>query len=234
MHEPPVSFHYIFKFINGTSKSFEIILDPKTLNSLKTPQETPPEWARLQYHRCQHCSLNEKEHAFCPIAVNIASLVDAFKEHSSYENVYVLVMTRQRDISKNTTVENALSSILGIYMVTAGCPIMEKLKPLVRYHLPFATLHETVVRIVSMYLLIQYFLKKKGKKPDWELKRLEAIYEDVMKVNAGISERLRSAAESDASLTAVASLNYFASLVPLIITDTLEEIEGSLLSYLSD
>lgn len=228
----PLSFNYIFKFMDGSSKSFEILLDHKTLRLIAPERQATPEWARLTFNQCHNCPLNESEYEFCPIAVNIANLVSAFSERASYENVHVLVMTKQRDISKNTTMEEGLSSLLGIYMVTSGCPRMEKLKPLVRYHLPFATINETVVRIVSMYLLIQYFLKRKGKKSDWDLKKLEAIYDEVMKVNVGISQRLKIAAEKDASITAVANLNYLASLVPLLITDTLDEIEESLNSYL--
>ena len=33
---------------------------------------------------------------------------------------------------------------------------MESLKPMVRFHLPFATVEETVFRSVSTYLLSQY------------------------------------------------------------------------------
>lgn len=230
----PLSFNYIFKFIDGTSQSFEIILDPRTLNCIGPGIQIYPEWARLSFNKCPNCPLNESKNEYCPIAVNIANLVAAFKDHSSYENTYVLVMTRHREYSKNTTIETGLTSLLGIYMVTSGCPIMEKLKPLVRYHLPFATLHESVVKVISMYLLIQFFLKRKGKKPDWDLKKLEKIYDDVMKVNSGISQRLKSAARNDASMTAISTLNHLASLVPFVITDTLDEIEDSLSSYLAE
>jgi len=229
--DKPLDFHYIFKFHDGTSKSFRVSLDPRTLNCIGPGPEVFPEWARLKYNQCPNCPLGG-EHEFCPVAVNIATLVSAFSDHSSYENAFVLVMTNQRDISKNTTVGEGLSSLFGIYMVTSGCPVMEKLKPLVRYHLPFATLHETVIRVVSMYLLIQYFLKKKGIQPDWELKKLETIYENIMKVNAGISQRLKSAAEKDASVNAISNLNYLASLLPFVITDTLDDIEDSLSSYM--
>ena len=227
-----LSFHYIFRATDGTSKSFEILLDPRTLNCVGPEVTSRPDWTRLSYKQCDNCPLDPEEHEYCPIALNITNLVAAFRDHPYYENVYVMVMTRERDTSKNTTVEKGMSSLLGIYMVTSGCPIMDKLKPLVRYHLPFATLHETTIRIMSMYLLIQFFLKRKGKKPDWEMKGLEAIYEEVRKVNAGIALRLKSAASSDASLNAIASLNSLASLVPLVITDTLDEIEDSLNAYL--
>lgn len=228
----PISYNYIFRFMDGDAKTFEILLDANTLICTSPKPETYPDWARLNYNRCENCSLDESHTEFCPIALNIGTLVNTFADRSSYENVYVRVITRPRDISKNTTIEEGLSSLLGIYMVTSGCPAMEKLKPMVRYHLPFATIHESVVRMVSMYLLIQYFLKRKGKKPDWELANLSNIYEDVRLVNEGISARLRAAASKDANINAIAKLDYLASLLPFIITDTLEDIEESMSSYL--
>lgn len=227
-----LNFLYIFRLVDGSVKTFDISLDAKTLNYIPTSKQALPEWARLNYYRCQNCPLDEDRYEFCPVASNIADVVNAFKDFSSYESAYVLVMIKARNISKNTTIQEGISSLLGIYMVTSGCPIMEKLKPLVRYHLPFATLEESVYRVVSMYLLIQYFLKKKGKKPDWDLKKIGDIYENIRLVNASMSERLKNAAHKDASITAVANLDYLASLVPFLINDTLGNIEESFSSYL--
>jgi len=227
-----LNFFYIFRLADGGIKKFDIFLDAKTLNYIPQNKQTPPEWAKLSYYKCNNCRLDETKHEFCPIASNIGDVVTAFKDSSSYENVFVRVITTARDMSKNTTIQEGLSSLLGIYMVTSGCPVMEKLKPLVRYHLPFATLEESVYRIVSMYLLIQYVLKKKGKTPDWELKKLTDIYENIRLVNAGMSERLKNAATKDASITAVANLDYLASFLPLLIDDTLAVIEESFSSYL--
>lgn len=231
--DKPIKLQYIFKFIDGVSSNFEIFLDATTLDCIM-PEAEPPDWARLIYYQCDNCPLDESEHKFCPIAANIGNLIDAFKDISAYETAHVLVITKQRDISKTTTIQEGLSSLLGTYMVTSGCPIMEKLKPLVRYHLPFATFQETVVRVVSMYLLIQYFLNKKGKKPDWEMEKLGNIYEEISRVNAGFSLRLKHAAKKDASLAALENLDCMASLLPLVITDTLDVIGKSLSSYLGD
>ncbi len=227
-----LNFFYIFRLADGNVKRFDVSLDAKTLDYIPASKQIPPEWASLNYYKCNNCNLDETKYEFCPIASNIAEVVSAFKDSSSYENAYVLVMTKARDFSKNTTIQEGMSSLLGIYMVTSGCPIMEKLKPLVRYHLPFATLEESVYRIVSMYLFIQYYLKKEGKKPDWELKKLGDIYENIRLVNAGMSERLRNAATKDASITAVANLDYLASLLPFLINDTLANIGESFSSYL--
>jgi hypothetical protein len=231
--EKPIKLHYIFKFFDGTSTTVEIQLDPGTLNCL-TPVDDPPDWARLTFNQCPNCPLKEAEHPCCPVAANISHLIYSFGDFSASETLNVMVLTKQRDYMKSTTVRDGLTSIMGVYMVTSGCPIMEKLKPLVRYHLPFASLEESVFRVVSMYLLIQHFLMKKGKKPDWELVQLEKIYDQIRQVNSGISKRLRNAAQKDAGLTALSNLDNLASLVPFVIDETLDKIENSLSSYLED
>lgn len=230
----PIKIHYIFKFIDGASTAFEVFLDAKTLQCINPIPASLPTWTELNYHKCENCTLNPRQFKHCPVAANIAGMVDAFRDFTSRETAHVTVMTRQRDYVKSTTLQEGISSLLGIYMTTSGCPVMAKLKPLVRYHLPFASLEESVVRVVSMYLLIQYFLMKKGRKSDWDLKKLEIIYDQIRKVNAGISHRLRHAAALDASVSALGTLDYTATLLPVMINDTLNAIESSLSSYLED
>src|SRR5437870_8103956 len=87
-----------------------------------------------------------------------------------------------------------------MYMVTSACTVMDKRRPMVRFHLPFGSMEETVYRAVSMYLTAQYLLMRKGKTPDWDLKKLVEIYKAVTHVNRGISNRLSSASEEDANM----------------------------------
>lgn len=227
-----LDFLYIIRLTDGSVKKFEIALDAKSLNHIPSRKYDPPEWARLGYKKCTNCPLDEASHEFCPIAVNISGIVDEFRNASSYENAFVMVMTRERDMSKNTTIQEGLSSLIGIYMVTSGCPVMEKLKPLVRFHMPFATLEESVFRIVGMYLVMQYYLKTKGKKPDWELKKLGEIYDNIKVVNACMAERLRGVSVKDGNISAVEDLDELASLVPILINETLASMEESFSAYL--
>jgi hypothetical protein len=103
--------------------------------------------------------------------------------------------------------------LIGIYMVTGGCPIMEKLKPMVRFHLPFATIEETKYRAISMYLLAQYFLYQRDSQPDWDLKKLAETYENIRIVNESFCKRLRTIEGKDANLNAVVVLDIFADSV---------------------
>ncbi len=221
-----INYHYKFIFNNGIEKDFNVRLDNKTLDLVQAKREGYPEWAELKFFKCSNCPLEEDKHKFCPIAINLEDLIEFFSASLSYEEVDVSIETEERKYIKHTSLQRGLSSLLGIYMVTSGCPIMEKLKPMVRHHLPFATPEETKYRVMSMYVLAQYFLYKRGKKPDWELTNLAKIYEDIRIVNDCFCRRLSNITIRDASLNAIVHLDIFASSVTTSIEkDTLDEIE---------
>ena len=153
-----VAFRYVFTFKNGPEKEYIIRLDKKTLRLIQPEDRPPSPWAALKSFKCPNCPLDESEHEFCPTATDIIELTDYFKNRDSIEEVEVLVETQERKYLKQVPLHVGLSSLLGIYMVTTGCPVLEKLKPMVRYHLPFASIEETTYRSITMYLLAQFFL----------------------------------------------------------------------------
>ncbi|HLD28985.1 MAG TPA: hypothetical protein VJC03_01495, partial [bacterium] len=159
-------------------------------------------------------------------------IIDTFKNTVSYEETEVDVKTREREIKGKLPVQKALSSLLGIYMPTSGCPILAKLSPMARFHLPFATVEETVFRSVSTYLLGQYFVMKEGGKPDLELKELKRIYEEIEKVNRSICQRLRNISEKDAHLNAVVILDNFAINLNFLFDKSLEQLRPIFEVYL--
>lgn len=226
MDNKVITYHYKFTFGDGVEKEFTVKLDNRTLNLIQPEKQSYPKWTELKHFKCPNCSLDEARHKFCPVAVNLVNLGDFFSSSISYEEVDVVIETEARRYTKHTTLQKGLSSLIGIYMVTSGCPVMEKLKPMVRYHLPFATIEETKYRVISMYLLAQYFLFKRGKQPDWELKELVKIYDDIRIVNKNLCKRFTDIGIEDASLNALVSLNCFADSVTFSIDkDLLDEIE---------
>ncbi len=206
----PITFTYTFRFDNGDNKEFSVQLERKTLNLIKDKPKSPPEWTDLDHYKCPNCPLKKESHPHCPVALNIVELIDFFKEGHSYDEVQVIVETESRTFSKKTSLQYGVSSILGIFMVTSGCPILNKIRPKVRYHLPFTTLDEGAFRILSIYLLAQYFNKQKGKDPDWDLKKLTKIYEDIHLVNKSFWQRLSHIKMKDVSLNALVILDSFA------------------------
>ena len=220
----PIRFAYTFQFPNGEEQRFDVLLDADTLGLLAPTDAPKPEWTRLHYHQCENCPLGD-EVEYCPVAVNLASLVERFKDAVSFESTTVRVQTAERTYEKDTALQKGLSSIIGIYMVTSDCLVMDALRPNVRFHLPFASIDETIYRAVSMYLVAQYFLMRKGKEPDWELKHLVETYQAVTKVNQGMSDRIRHATAEDANVNAVIILSTQGGMVPTYVEDSLAEME---------
>lgn len=223
----PIYFNYTFAFENGKEETFPIRLERETLRYFPGEPHKPADWARLENSKCLNCTLDETAFPFCPVAANIDNLLAYFEDMNSYEPVQVTVETRERTYSADTTIQLGLSSILGIFMVSTGCPVLGKLKPMVRFHLPFASVEETVFRSVSTYLVGQYMKHRKGENPDWELTGLRKNYEEIQIVNRGMADRLRSKATKDANINALIVLDVFAQELPYSIDKHL-----SLISYL--
>ncbi len=235
MDEKTISYNYRFRMADGTDKEFAIRVDAQTLDLVPAVRGDYPAWSALGYHQCPNCPLRPEQHPRCPIAANLVDLVDFFREAMSYDEVDVQIETDQRRYTKHTSVQQALSSLLGIYMVTSGCPVMDRLRPMVRFHLPFATLEETAYRVISMYLVAQYFRRKRGLRPDWELKGLVPIYEAIQTVNKSFLQRFNDLKGKDANANALVILDAFAGFVTFSInTDLLDEVEGLFKPYLEE
>ena len=229
--EDALSFSYTFQFPNGTKQDFKVRLNAKTLGLL-SPQDGPkPAWTKLKYCQCENCPLSD-DVEYCPVAVNLATLVETFKDSISFEDTSVRVQTAERTYEKQTPLQKGLSSIIGIYMVTSNCPVMDTLRPNVRFHLPFASMDETIYRAVAMYLVAQYLRMIKGKEPDWQLKNLSEIYNAVARVNRGMSDRLRQATTEDANVNAVIILSTQGGMVPTYVEDSLAEMEHLFRGYI--
>jgi hypothetical protein len=197
---------YRFRFGDGREKSFTVRLDPQTLAMADPPMESPPAWTRLEFQKCRNCPLDPARHTHCPIAVRVVDLIEMFRDAQSFEPVEVTVETDQRTYARRTSLQKGLSAILGIYMVSSGCPIMNRLRPMVDTHLPFASAAETTYRTISMYLMAQLFRKRWGEEPDFELGQLPAMLDEIREVDVGFCGRLGSLNIQDASLNAIVIL----------------------------
>lgn len=218
-----IRYSYNFQFDDGSVKVFELLLDPRSLELRSGHNPTKPEWAKLKFHQCENCPLGD-DVEYCPVAINLATLIEEFKFNHSTDNAFVVVDGPDRSYVKEATVQKGLSSIMGIVMVTSNCPILDKLRPMVRFHLPFASSLETIYRSVSMYLVSQYLEMKKGGSPDWSLEKLVEIYKEVSKVNKGMWNRLSNAAKLDANVNALIILNSFGDALRHSVKTGLDEI----------
>jgi len=222
---PPLTIHYIFSFRNGETREMLLQLEEDTLALLPMGKLALPPWADLNTHKCKVCPLDPATHPHCPIAVHLGEVVDNFREHNSYDDVTVEVVDSRRSYIKETSLQEGLGSLVGIIMATGGCPVLAPLRPMVRFHLPFATLEETEFRMVSMYLVAQYLRGKNGEQPDWNLDGLQAIYDRVRKVNQSFAKRIRAASRNDVGVNAIIILDCFAKAIPFAIRTLMKDYE---------
>jgi len=155
-----------------------------------------------------------------------------FETLLSYDTIHVDIITPQRSVSKETSAQKGLSSLMGLIMATSGCPHMEFFKPMARFHLPLASAEETVYRATSMYLLAQYFLWKEGQAADLDLEGLKKIYADIQILNECMANRLRCVCEKDVALNSLTILDIFAQTLPFVIEDSLKEVRYMFEPYL--
>jgi hypothetical protein len=235
VNEQTVTLQYRFKLRNGVSREFVVRLRKPGLQLVSTGRENLPDWTRLTHHQCPNCPLDPQTHPHCPIAVNLVDVIEAFKDCISTEDADITIGSNAREYHRRAPVQYGVSSLMGVYMVVSGCPVMDKLRPMVYTHLPFASVEETMYRAVSMYLLAQYFLSQRGKSPDWKLEKLVKIYDDISQVNRAFARRLLSINPKDASLNALVSLDCFANVTAFsIVRDSLKEMEYLFQAYLDE
>lgn len=230
---PAIQIRYSFMFQDGREIDHTIRLDPETYENVASPKSEIPFWCEINYSKCSHCQLKSDEMTACPVAMNFVDIAEKFKSIASFEIVDVIVTTEERTYVKQTVpVQKGLSSLFGIIMVTSGCRDLDKLRPMVKFHLPFATIEETIYRVASMYQLAQYFRVQHGLEQDTDMDQLVRIYEKINIINSSLCHRLQKATEVDANMNAVVILDVFSQMVSLKIQENLVEFEGLFAPYL--
>lgn len=229
-----LEFIYRFEFAAGGNEKVVVRLDKATLEPCSGTNETPPDWTRLDFHQCPHCPITVSERPYCPLAVQLAKLVSLCDRLLSHDTVKLEVISAERTIITQTTAQRAVSSLMGLVFATSGCPHTVFLKPMARFHLPFASEEETLFRASSMYLLAQYFRSKQGLAVDLELTGLKRAYSALHQVNGAMAERLRAIISKDSAVNAVVLLDLLAKVLPYSIAESLEEIRYPFEAYLDD
>ena len=231
--DEPIRIRAKFHFDGGVEKVFNVALNPKTLELIVPEIPSLPDWTFLQYQKCVNCPLPDTV-VRCPIAVNISRLIEEFKNFTSYEKTWIVVETVERTYGQETSIQNGLSSLLGIYMVASGCPIMDNLRPMVRFHLPFATTLETTYRSVSMYLIAQYFRSRRGLYGGLEAgKARRFIQKNCKSKQRPVGQTVQSIT-LDANTNAIVMLNTFGDALRFSMKKDFEEFIPYFEKYLHD
>jgi hypothetical protein len=221
-----VTYTYRFTLADGAVKELTVRLDHETLAIAADSREKLPDWTRLGFHQCVNCPLHEARHPHCPAAVGLVDVIELFRERVSYEKAEIWITTPTREYRTQAPLQRGISALMGLIMATSGCPILSKLRPMVETHLPFMTPEEATYRILSMYLLAQFFAAREGREPDWRLDHIAEFFADVKQVNKSFAARLREVQIGDANLNALVILSNQSTLTGLAVeADGLERLE---------
>lgn len=225
--------NYRFERANGEVREFRVGLRLPHLLMEPNVNIQAPHWTPLSHCQCTHCPLQPEAQPHCPIALNLAPVIEVFEDCLSHERVQIEIETEARTYTKTADLQTGISSLMGLIMVTSGCPVMDRLRPMVATHLPFASVEETLFRSVSTYLLAQFLRGRRGLDADWELKKFASVYDDVAELNSCFKKRLESIVMKDASLNALTQLDCFGVFSALGLEDGgLDELEPIFDAYL--
>ena len=152
-----IEIQYTFIMKDGDKEVFDLKLDGRSLVLREPITKSPPPWTRLEFQQCPHCQVSADRYRYCPLAINLVNIIKRFDRLMSYDQLKVEVLTAERLISRDTSAQECISSLMGLLIATSKCPYTDFFKPMARFHLPFANELETVWRATANYLMAQYF-----------------------------------------------------------------------------
>jgi hypothetical protein len=201
---------YAFEFEDGKTWQYDLAFD-KENNFIPRQEIAAKDWTKLEFQKCPHCPLKAEKTAQCPIARNLDQVVEDSKSTLSCTRAKVTVTSPERTYSKACDTQEGLRSLFGVVMSTSGCPHLDWLRPLARFHLPFADIDETLFRVLSLQLM-EAFLSSDEQEKGTISKRIEDRYKQVERVNHAFINRIRSYCKADADKNAIAALDVFVQL----------------------
>lgn len=218
-----------YRFFAGTDapSTVELNFDAATFR-LVIPEGSPaPDWTRLAHQRCPNCSLPEGT-SHCPSAQGIAMFLPLFSRRVSHEKTVIEVENGHRTIVSKSTFQTGMASLMGLVCATSGCPLTKFLRPMARFHLPFADEQETLFRSFAAWLLMSVVKQRQhGGTEPVSLDGLKDKYQQLSVMNTCLGNRIRNSVVRDAALNAVIILDLFAQIAPDNIDGDFEDILGA-------
>ncbi|MCK5521675.1 MAG: hypothetical protein KAI83_00950 [Thiomargarita sp.] len=214
---------YTFTLDDGKVLQYKIDFDRTRGHFLD--KKLYPNWTQLDFHQCPNCPLNLDKDSHCPVAIDAHEIVLGFKEIFSCKEVDIHVITPEREYFKRADAQTGLRALIGFVMASSACPLLFHMRGMAYYHLPFASLDETVYRVTSSYLLHQYYVYKKEGHIDLEFEGLKKHFKEMQTLNYHFLERIRAACDADSNLNVLATLFTISSMLSLSLERHLKEIE---------
>ncbi|MDQ8193901.1 hypothetical protein QEH59_05665 [Coraliomargarita sp. SDUM461004] len=216
----PNTIQYVFR-LGQEELVFTIKTDQNALegHTAAVGSKYYPSWTKLSSNQCPNCPLKTTECKYCPAAIRVHEVLSTFKTFASFEKIDLSVVTHRRIFHQQCDLQSALNSMLGLQMATSGCPILEKLRIMANFHMPFCSFAETLYRTVSAYLTQQFFVDQEGGDADWKLNELKAFYQQLEILNRAFSHRIKVIEENDAVSNAI--IMFFSASI--VVADAIDD-----------
>ena len=218
-----MTIQYTFSFDDGLELKFSVDIDRKF--DARQDLSKAPEWTRLGNNKCSNCPLSKDKFSHCPAALDLDRVARDFQKIPATTKATVRVITPEREYVKRAALEEGVRALMGLIMATSACPIFGELKPNARNHLPFASKDEFILRSASMYLMHQYYVYKEGGTPDWDMKGLIKVNEQLQLVNHAFWQRIVAAFQNDSNSKALLSFFTLSSSVSASLEAQLTKIK---------
>ncbi|MCI5048721.1 MAG: hypothetical protein MRY32_00095 [Rickettsiales bacterium] len=214
----PIEYH--FSCADGSTHNYKIELDKQHDHT----DPNLPDWTALEFNQCEGCEWSETDR--CPVAVAMIEPVTLLQKLPSYETLDVTVKTEHRTYSAHTSAQEALSSFFGLIMATSGCPAFWHFKGLAEFHLPFASMEETLFRSMAAHMMYAHFKDETHRTQD-VIDEVKQSYENMGKVNKAFIMRVREGVylETDSSFNALVILDALSSMVTFNLEQEIEELK---------
>jgi hypothetical protein len=224
MFEPrKLRVNYRIERKTGEVLDFDLRLDEHGL--LEDLPDTGPEWTRIDGNRCLGCKSLCK---YCRASIAIVPVVEACLTIDSLEVVHTRVTMGQRITEVRGPISQPIASLMGLCMAASGCSTTAPFRAMAVYHLPFATLEETVIRAAGFALLGHW---AHGTLADENpFARLTEAWSELEEMNMRIGRRLQSCCETDATLNGLINLDMFAKSGGFGLESALKALRPALLA----
>lgn len=225
----------MFRYVFHTEGAEPITFDIDETQALpdRDPSGELPAWLRLSEHKCEVCPLANDARRSCPAALAARPVIESFSGHISFETLRVEVHMDQFQLFGEVPAQQAVRSLLGLLFSLSACPVLSKLRPMARYHLPFGSREHTEFRFLGMYLIAQRLRAQAGLEPDWKLDGLLDLFQQIHAVNRMLAERLRDATTQDAALNSLVILDHMATSAEVSLNRRLEKLQALFGQYLT-
>ena len=223
---------YTFAFDDETHFRFEV--DELGDSSVESPDQPVPNWLMLEEGKCEGCSIPTGARTTCPAALSLQPLLASFGDRISHEEVAVTVELNDTEVHASMPAQNAVRSLMGLQLALSSCPVLSKLRPMARFHVPFGDPLHTLYRFVGMYLTAEHLREEQGLDSDQGLAGLLSLINELHDVNQQLAERIRRGSEQDVTVNSLIILDTLAMLLEVDIDASLAQLKPYFQMHLNE